>query len=130
MPSTIDRSYRRLRAWHSCHAFTLAVYSTTRRWPREERFGLTSQLRRSAVSAEANIAEGAAKRGAAEFARFLSIANGSLSEAECLLEIARDLSYFPNEDWLHVDSVRSTASRQAAMLLDAVRARAKKRPVT
>ena len=120
-----DRSYRRFRAWLACHAFTLAAYAVSKGWPRDERYGLSSQLRRCAVSAEANIAEGSAKRGSAEFARFLDIAHGSLSEAECLLEIARDLGYLSDTGWKTVEEKRLTAARQTAGLLAAVRLRAR-----
>jgi len=126
MSAASDRSYRRFRAWHACHTFTLAVYPLTRRWPNDEKYGLTSQLRRCAVSAEANIAEGSAKRGSAEFARFLDIAHGSLSEAECLLEIARDLEYLTTAAWNQIETQRLTAARQTAGLLGAVRLRARK----
>ena len=126
MSAPPDRSYRRFRAWHACHTFTLAAYAVTRRWPSDEKYGLTSQLRRCAVSAEANIAEGSAKRGSAEFARFLDIAHGSLSEAECLLEIARDLGYLVVAEWTGIESKRLTAARQTAGLMAAVRLRARK----
>jgi four helix bundle protein len=102
------------------------VYALTRRWPSDEKYGLTSQLRRCAVSAEANIAEGSAKRGSAEFARFLDIAHGSLSEAECLLEIARDLGYLVVAEWTGIESKRLTAARQTAGLMAAVRLRARR----
>ena len=123
--STLDRSYRRFGAWRACHAFTLAVYKVTRSWPAEEKFGLTSQLRRACVSAEANIAEGSAKRGPAEFARYLDIAHGSLSEVECLLEVARDLGFLPASDWAQISGPRLEAARQTAGLLAAMRLRLK-----
>ena len=104
----------------------MAVYALTRGWPQDERYGLTSQLRRCAISAEANIAEGSAKRGSAEFARFLDIAHGSPSEAECLLEIARDLSYLAAAEWTSIERQRVTAARQTAGLLAAVRVRARR----
>ena len=121
-----ERGYRRFGAWRACHAFTLGIYTATRRWPTEEKFGLISQTRRAAVSAEANIAEGSAKRGAAEFARYLDIAHGSLSEVECLLEVARDLGYVPAADWLQISGLRLDAARQTAGLLAAMRLRARK----
>src|SRR5690606_9453235 len=85
--------FERLDAWHRCHELTLAVYAATADWPRSELYGLVAQIRRAAVSAEANIAEGSAKRGRREFRRFLDISLGSLAEIACLLRIAVDLGY-------------------------------------
>lgn len=84
--------YERLEAWKLCHELVLAVYRATESFPKHERYGLTSQTRRAAISAPANIAEGSARRGAKEFRRFIDIARGSLSELEYLLRLARDLA--------------------------------------
>jgi four helix bundle protein len=75
------RTFRDLSIWQKAHQFVLCVYRETARFPRDERFGLTSQLRRSAVSIAANIAEGFVKRSVAEKLRFLNIAQGSLEES-------------------------------------------------
>jgi four helix bundle protein len=72
--------YEKFEAWQVAHELALEIYRVTDKWPKEERFGLTIQLRRAALSAPTNIAEGAAKRGNREFRRFLDIALGSLSE--------------------------------------------------
>jgi four helix bundle protein len=82
--------YERFEAWKVSHELALAVYAATRGWPRSELYGLTSQLRRAALSAPTNIAEGSAKRGPAEFRRFLDYSLGSLSELAYLLRFARD----------------------------------------
>jgi four helix bundle protein len=84
-------SYERLDAWKRCHELVLEVYEVTRTWPTGERYGLTSQARRAAVSAAANIAEGSAKRGSRELARYLDISLGSLSEVGYLIRLAVDL---------------------------------------
>jgi len=93
------RTYDRLDAWNACHEVVLAVYRVTKAFPPDERYGLTSQLRRAAISITANIAEGSAKRGKKEFRRYLDIALGSLAELRCLLRSAKDLGYLSDEDW-------------------------------
>ncbi len=85
------KGFRELKVWHKAHELTLAVYGTTRRFPREEIYGLTSQMRRSAASVAANIAEGCGRRSDGEMARFLRIARGSASELEYHVLLARDL---------------------------------------
>lgn len=79
--------------WQKAHEMVLAVYKLTQRFPAEEKFGLTSQLRRAAVSVPANIAEGFRKRGPQDKARFLNIAQGSLEETHYYLILATDLNY-------------------------------------
>jgi four helix bundle protein len=85
------RASRDLHVWQRAHQLALAVYATTRLFPREERYGLTSQLRRASVSIPANIAEGCGRNSTADFSRFLHIAAGSASELEYHLLLARDL---------------------------------------
>jgi four helix bundle protein len=85
--------FKDLKVWTKAHRLTVGVYRTTREFPREELFGLTSQLRRSASSVGANIAEGCGRRSDAELARFLHIARGSAVELENHLLLARDLDY-------------------------------------
>lgn len=87
------QDFRNIKVWQKAHALTLAVYRRTQTFPSEEKFGLTSQLRRSCASIPANLAEGCARAGDAEFARFTNIALGSASETEYHLLLARDLKY-------------------------------------
>jgi four helix bundle protein len=87
------RSFRDLIVWQKAHEFVLGIYRFSRRFPDDERFGLTSQLRRAAVSVPANIAEGFPKRGTADKARFFNTAQGSLEEARYDLLLAEDLGY-------------------------------------
>lgn len=103
--------FERLDAWHRCHELTLAIYTVSGTWPRNELYGLVSQIRRAAVSVEANIAEGSAKRGRREFRRYLDIALGSLSEVACLLRIATDLGYLSEIDGHRVTEIRERASQ-------------------
>jgi four helix bundle protein len=86
------RDFRQIRVWLKAHELTLEVYRTTARFPREELYGLTSQLRRSAASIPANIAESFGRGGNVELARFLQIGMGSAYEVEYHALLARDLS--------------------------------------
>lgn len=84
-----------LQVWQKGHVLALKIYRISQAFPADERFGLTSQLRRAAVSVAANIAEGSKRRTRQEYARFLNVAEGSVAEVEYLLILARDLSYLP-----------------------------------
>jgi four helix bundle protein len=87
------RSFRDLFAWQRSVDLAEGVYQATRTWPREELYGLTGQVRRAAISVMANIAEGQGRTGSREFLHHLSIADGSLSEAEALLIFAHRLHF-------------------------------------
>ena len=87
------RPHYRLDAWKEAMALVKHVYQFTETFPSSEAFGLTAQMRRAAVSIPSNLAEGAARTGAKEFAQFLNIAKGSLSELETQTLIAKDLGY-------------------------------------
>jgi len=93
------KDFRDLKIWSRAHNLTLAVYKSTAKLPREELFGLTSQIRRCSSSIGANIAEGCGKRGNGEFQRFLQIASGSASELEYHLLLARDLKFLSAGDY-------------------------------
>lgn len=90
---TPARSFKELIVWQKAHQFVLEVYRFTRKLPADERFGLTSQMRRAAISVSANIAEGFPKRSASDKARFFNIAQGSLEEVHYYLILAKDLGY-------------------------------------
>ena len=91
------RPHERLDVWKKSIDFVVALYKATERFPSEEKFGLTSQLRRAAVSIAANIAEGAARKTPKEFSYFLSNSQGSASEVETELLIAYRLTYLSEE---------------------------------
>jgi four helix bundle protein len=101
--------FERLAAWQVCYELTRALYRATESFPPHERYGLTSQLRRAAVSVIANIAEGSAKRGAREFRRFLDTARGSLAELACLMKLSQDLGYLSAADGEKLSSLRHRA---------------------
>ena len=91
MEKTSD--FTELIVWQKAHQFVLQIYSLTSRFPREELFGITSQMRRAAISIAANVAEGYTKRGLKDKARFFNIAQGSLSECKYYLILIRDLKF-------------------------------------
>lgn len=93
------KDFHELQVWQKAHQLTLAVYAVTATFPREERYGLSSQLRRASSSVAANLAEGCGRTGDGEFARFCSIAMGSASELEYHLLLARDLNLIKPEDY-------------------------------
>ena len=89
----MTESYRNLIAWQKAKNLALDIYLCTKRFPKDETYGLTSQMRRAAVSVPSNIAEGKGRRSRKDFAHFLYQARGSLLELETQLSIARDLEY-------------------------------------
>jgi four helix bundle protein len=101
------KDFRNLKVWERAHEITLTVYRCTRDFPREETYGLVSQLRRCSSSVAANLAEGCGRSGNVEFGRFLAIAMGSASELEYHLLLAHDLGYLTTEafDELNVQVV-------------------------
>jgi carbamoyl-phosphate synthase large subunit len=90
---TKPQHYKELLIWQKGMLLAKLVYRVTQKFPSEERYGLTAQLRRAAVSVPSNIAEGQARRGTNEFVQFLSIAEGSLAELETQLLLSTELSY-------------------------------------
>ncbi len=92
-PRPAARSFRDLLVWRKAHEFVLAVYAFTAGFPKPETYGLALQLRRAAVSIPANIAEGFRRRGQADKARFMNVAEGSLEECRYYLILAHDLGY-------------------------------------
>ncbi len=93
------KDFKELKVWQKSHALTLAIYTSTRSFPKDEAFGLTSQMRRAAASVPANIAEGCGRSGDAELGRFLGIAMGSASELEYHLLLAHDLGLVSEADY-------------------------------
>ena len=93
------KDFKDLKVWAKSHEVALAVYKSTARFPKEELYGLTSQIRRAAASIPANIAEGCGRRSDGELSRFLQISRGSASELEYHLLLARDLGLLPASDF-------------------------------
>ena len=103
------RPHHDLRVWQEAMELVSRIYSATNAFPADERFGLTSQVRRASVSVPSNIAEGAARGSRKEFIHFLTIARGSLSELDTQLRIARNLGFATDIDSLLADVERLQA---------------------
>jgi four helix bundle protein len=111
------KEFTDLHVWQEAHRLTVLVYAATRAFPRDEIFGLTSQVRRAVASVEANVAEGHGRFSDTEFHQFCNVAKGSLTEAQCHLMVARDLGYLSLEAWqpLHQQSLVVRKLLQAFM---------------
>jgi four helix bundle protein len=105
----MDKRHKRLEVWRQSMDLTINIYRTTEKFPSQELYGLTNQLRRAAVSIPSNIAEGAARQTKKEFTNFLHIAQGSLSELDTQLDLARRLEYLK-------DNARNTFDTQMAQI--------------
>jgi four helix bundle protein len=103
--------YERFDAWKMAHRLALEVYRVSDAWPLQERYGITAQIRRAALSAPTNIAEGSAKRGPRELRRYLDIALGSLSEVSYLLRFSRDRGILQQADFKALDDLRDQAGK-------------------
>lgn len=103
------KSFTDLITWQEGHKLVIAIYNTTKSFPADEKFGLTSQLRRAAVSVTSNIAEGFGRKSENEKLNFYSIAQGSVTEVQNQLLVARDVQYLNNETFqsLAADSIRT-----------------------
>jgi len=97
------KGFRNLKVWTKSHQLTLDVYKSTRNFPKEELFGLVSQLRRASASIPTNIAEGSGRKSEKEFIQFLSIALGSANEVDYLIELSKDLGFISQETWAQLD---------------------------
>ncbi|UCE07995.1 MAG: four helix bundle protein [bacterium] len=100
----LNLSHKKLEVWKKCIEFVTNIYKATERFPRKELYGLTSQIRRAAVSVASNIAEGAARSSAVERKRFFEIARSSLVEIDTQIEISINLKYCTNDDLAAIEN--------------------------
>ena len=110
-------NYEKLRIWQEAMSLVQTVYEVTQKFPREEQFGITSQLRRAAISVPANIAEGHGKTSRADFKRFLAISKGSLQEINTLLQIALQMNYIAPDKYHELRQRALSLVRQISSLM-------------
>jgi four helix bundle protein len=115
------RNYRDLEVWGSAHRLTLRVYQLTRAFPRDEMYGLISQIRRSASSIGANLAEGCGAGTDSAFARYVQHSSASASELDYHLLLARDLGYLSETDYAPASEELSSIRRRLTALLTRLR---------
>jgi four helix bundle protein len=109
--------FRDLKVWQHAYELTLNLYRTTKRFPKEEIFGLTSQIRRAAASVPANIAEGYERNHRKEYIQFLFIAKGSLGELDTYLLLARDIGYISTADYNQLNTTRHATMKMLQGLI-------------
>jgi four helix bundle protein len=117
------RPHQKLDLWRRAIDFVVAIYRLTEQFPKEEKFGLTSQLRRAAVSVAANVAEGAARTSTKEFRQFLSHSQGSASEVGTELLIALRLKYLSETDFKSLDKELDDVGRMITGLSQSLKRR-------
>lgn len=115
------QDFRNLEVWRMAHELTLGVYRRTQAFPADERFGLTSQLRRACSSIEANLAEGCGRGSDSDFARFIQMATGSASEVQCHLLLAHDLGYLDETSFRAFDEQSHRVKRMLVSLLKTIK---------
>ena len=116
------QDFRKLKVWEKAHHLTFAVDKATTAFPRDELYGLTSQIRRNGASIPANIAEGCGRNGDAEFARFLQIATGSASELEYHLLLAHDLGFLDDTQYQQLAADTVEVKRMLSAFIQKLRA--------
>ncbi len=115
------QNYKELKVWEKTHQFTLKVYEVTKEFPREEIYGVTSQMRRAASSMPANIAEGCGKFTQLDLAKFLNIALGSANESEYFVLLSKDLSYMSIDNFNILNKLINEIKAMLISLINKVR---------
>jgi four helix bundle protein len=117
------KDFQKLSVWQKSHQLTLESYRVTKAFPREEMFGLTSQIRRAAASVPANIAEGSGRSGDRELARFLTISAGSASELQYHFILAHDLGFLETSDFHQLDHQVNEVKRMLTGFINRLKAK-------
>ncbi len=116
------QDFRRLSVWAKAHELTLAIYRSSSGFPREENYGLTSQMRRAAASIPANIAEGCGRSGNPELLYFLNVSLGSASELQYHLLLAKDLGFWSDGEYARLDTMLREVKQMLTSLAKRIRA--------
>lgn len=116
------KDFRQLKVWERSHQLALAIYKVTKEFPKEELYGLTSQIRRSSMSIPTNIAEGCGRNTDADFARFIQMAAGSASETEYQLLLSHDLGFLNSDQYDTLNTDITEIKRMLTSLLKTLRA--------
>lgn len=114
------RNYRDLQVWAKAHHLTLELYRVSRQFPREEIYGITSQLRRAAVSIGANLAEGCGRRTSSELARFVRIAMGSASELDYHMLLSQELGFMTGDAFASASATLTEVRKMLTSFLQSV----------
>ena len=117
----MPRDFKKIKAWQYADDLAVLVYSKTRSFPKEELYGITSQLRRAVVSVPTNIAEGASREHKKEYLHFLYVARGSMAEAEYLLHLSKRVGYLKNDEYRQVEGLRKEAAKTLQGLINSVK---------
>lgn len=117
----MGEGFRNLIAWQKAYSLALEVYKMTKRFPKDELYGLTSQIRRSAISISANIAEGYERQYRKEYIQFLMISKGSLGEVETYLMFAKDLGYIEENEYIKLEGQRQEVGKLLRGLIKSLR---------
>ena len=115
------QNYKELILWQEAHKLALNLYEASKSFPKEEIYGITSQLRRAAVSIPCNVAEGCGRHTQKDFANFLQIALGSINETEYLIQLAKDLEYLQQEPYNNINERLNKIRAMNIKLLEKVR---------
>ena len=115
------QTYRDLIVWQKAMSLVLNLYTETKSWPKEEVYGLTSQIRRSAVSIPSNIAEGYGRNSTGDYISFLQIASGSLYEFQTQLEISFQLAYLKEEKYVEINSLSIEIEKMLSSLISKIK---------
>ncbi|MBN1805342.1 MAG: four helix bundle protein [Sedimentisphaerales bacterium] len=116
----MPRDFKNIKAWQYADDLALLVYSKTKSFPKEELYGITSQLRRAVVSIPTNIAEGASREHKKEYLYFLYIAKGSMAEVEYLLHLSKRIGYFKKDEYIQIEELRKEGAKTLHGLIKAV----------
>ena len=117
----MGRNFRNIKAWQHADNLDVSVYSKTKSFPREELYGITSQLRRASVSVPANMAEGANREHDKEYLNFLYVARGSIAETEYLLHLSRILGYLTDKEYKKLEDLSREAAKTLYGLITALK---------